>query len=155
MRPVSPQESGVPILLATHWKTGSERQLRRAVRWADGYIGISDSPEEFAKLTSRLRELSEEDGRVFDEMDSAFYMTVNLDADESKAKGDADAFIRRYYGTNFWKDTWGPFGHPDRVIARIRDYAEAGARTVIVRFASFSQEEQLGVFLEKVLPRFR
>ncbi len=79
-------------------------------------------------------------------MESAFYMTVNL---------DADAFIRRYYGRNFWKDKWGPFGHPDKVAARIREYAEAGARTVIVRFASLEQERQLGVFLERILPGFR
>ena len=155
IRPASPQEGGVPILLATHWTTGNERQHRRAVRWADGYMGISDSPEEFAKLTSRLREIAREENRDFDSMDSAFYMTVNLDADERKAGEDADAFIRRYYGRNFWKDKWGPFGHPDRTIERIREYAAAGAKTVIVRFASLEQEAQLGVFLERVLPALR
>ena len=155
VRPASPQKGGVPLLLATHWKTGNERQHRRAVRWADGYIGISDSPSEFAQLTSRLRELALEGERDFDAMDSAFYMTVNLDPNESKAEVDADAFIRRYYGVNVWKDTWGPFGHPERVAERIREYATAGAKTVIVRFASFQPERQLALFLEKVLPGLR
>jgi alkanesulfonate monooxygenase SsuD/methylene tetrahydromethanopterin reductase-like flavin-dependent oxidoreductase (luciferase family) len=155
VQPASPQSGGVPLLLATHWKTGNERQHRRAVRYADGYIGISDSPEDFAKLTSRLRGLAGEEGRAFDAMDSAFYMTVNLDADEKKAEREADAFIRRYYGQNFWKEKWGPFGHPNRVASRIREYGEAGARTVVVRFASLEQEAQLGVFLERVLPNVR
>ena len=155
VRPASPREGGVPVLLATHWKTGNERQHRRVVRWADGYMGISDSPSEFAELTERLGELAQEAKRDFDAMDSAFYMTVNLDADAQKAERDADAFIRRYYGRNFWKDKWGPFGHPDKVAARIREYAEAGAKTVIVRFASMEQEAQLGVFLERVVPSLR
>ena len=155
VRPASPRGEGVPILLATHWRTGNDRQHRRAVGYADGYIGISDSPEEFAQLTSRLRDLAGELGRDFDGMDSAFYMTVNLDPDEKKAEREADSFIRRYYGQNFWKDRWGPFGHPDRVASRIREYGEAGARTVIVRFASLEQEAQLGVFLERVLPNVR
>lgn len=155
VRPASPQEGGVPILLATHWKTGKEQQYRRAVRLADGYMGISDSPEEFAQLTTRLREIAQEEGRDFGKLDSVFYMTVHLDADEAKAEQEADTFIRRYYGTNFWKDKWGPFGHPDRTVARIREYAQAGARTVIVRFASFDQQAQLGVFLERVVPRIR
>ena len=63
VRPASPREGGVPILLATHWKTGNERQHRRAIRWADGYMGISDSPAEFAELTSRLREIAGEENR--------------------------------------------------------------------------------------------
>jgi alkanesulfonate monooxygenase SsuD/methylene tetrahydromethanopterin reductase-like flavin-dependent oxidoreductase (luciferase family) len=155
VRPASPQGEGVPILLATHWTTGNDRQHRRAVRCADGYIGISDSPEDFAKLTSRLRDLAGEMGRDFDAMDSAFYMTVYLDTDEKRAEREADAFIRRYYGQNFWKDKWGPFGDPDRVASRIREYGEAGARTVVVRFASLEQEAQLGVFLERVLPSLR
>ena len=155
VRPTSPRAEGVPILLATHWMTGNDRQHRRAVRYADGYIGISDSPEDFTKLTSRLRDLAGEAGQDFDAMDSVFYMTVSLDPDEKKAKRDADAFIRLYYGQNFWKDKWGPFGHPDRVAARIREYGEAGARTVIVRFASLEQEAQLGVFLERVFPNVR
>ena len=155
VRPASTREDGVPILLATHWKTGNDQQHRRAMRWGDGYVGITDTPAEFAKLTARLRRIAEEDRRDFDGLDTAFYMTVNLAADEKTAEADADTFIRSYYGQNFWKDKWGPFGHPDRVAARIREYGEAGAKTVIVRFASLKQEEQLGIFLERVLPNFR
>ncbi len=153
--PPSPQDGGVPILLATHWATGIEKQQQRVIRWADGYIGISDSPSNFAKLSERLHELASENGRDFDSMDSVFYMTVNLNDDERRAEEEADSFIRNYYGLNFWTDKWGPFGHPDKVVERIREYAVAGAKTVVVRFASLEQEHQLEVFLARVLPSIR
>ena len=155
VRPLSPQDGGVPILLATHWATGNAKQQQRVIRWADGYIGISDSPSDFARLTERLSELSQAAGRDFTKMDSAFYMTVNLNEDERKAKDEADDFIRRYYGLNFWKDKWGPFGHPDKVAKKIREYAAAGAKTVVVRFASAEQEQQFEIFLGRVLPSVR
>ena len=155
VRPPSPQDGGVPILLATHWATGNEKQQQRVIRWADGYIGISDSPSDFAKLSERLHELASKNGRDFDSMDSVFYMTVNLNDDERRAEEEADRFIRNYYGLNFWTDKWGPFGHPDKVVERIREYAVAGAKTVVVRFASLEQEHQLEVFLARVLPNVR
>ena len=155
VRPLSPQDGGVPILLATHWATGNAKQQQRVIRWADGYIGISDSPSDFARLTERLRELAQEAGRDFTKMDSAFYITVNLNEDEQKAEEEADDFIRRYYGLNFWKDKWGPFGHPDKVAKKIQEYAAAGAKTVVVRFASAEQEQQLEIFLGRVLPNIR
>lgn len=153
--PPSPQPGGVPLWLATHWKTGTEAQHRRAVRLADGYIAISDSPEELSLLHGRLAELAESEGRDFSRMSSAFYMTINVDADEAAAARDADEFIRSYYGLNFWEDKWGPFGSPERVAERMREYADAGAGTIVVRFASHHQERQLDRFAEHVLPLIR
>lgn len=152
VQPSSPQPGGVPVLLACHWTTGSERQYRRAVRLADGFIGISDSPEDWAKVMNRLRELTAEAKRDFDAMNSAFYMTVNLNDNEVEAEREADEFIRRYYGVNFWKDKWGPFGAPERVAERMTQYARAGTRHLILRFASFDQEQQLEKFLERARP---
>lgn len=153
--PRSPQRGGVPVLLATHWKTGSDAQFRRVVRFGDGYIGISDSPQEFASLGQRLREIADAEGRDVSRWDSVFYMTVNVDADEPAARSEADQFIRAYYGLNFWEDKWGPFGSPERVAERMREYAAAGARTLIVRFASLEQDRQLDRFIETVLPLAR
>lgn len=152
IRPEAVRAAGVPVLLATHWRTGSDRQKRRALALGDGIIGISDTADDFARLVAKLGELAAAEGRDLEGFDRAFYMTVHLDEDEAKAEENADAFIRAYYGLNFWKDKWGPFGHPDRVVERILDYVAAGARTVIVRFAAFEQERQLDRFLERVLP---
>jgi alkanesulfonate monooxygenase SsuD/methylene tetrahydromethanopterin reductase-like flavin-dependent oxidoreductase (luciferase family) len=88
-------------------------------------------------------------------MDSAYYMTVNLNEDKAKAEQEANDFILKYYGINFWKDKWGPFGSPQRVVERMEQFAQAGVRNLILRFASFEQQQQLNLFLEQVLPAFR
>ena len=144
---------GVPMLLACHYRTGLESQYRRAARYADGVIGISDTPGQFAQVLERVRTLAEAEGRDPDSLRSAFYMTVNIDEDNDKAFREADEFIRSYYGQNFWADKWGPFGPAQAVAARILEYAEAGAEEIVIRFASIHhQQRQLETFVEQVLP---
>ena len=155
MEPRPPQDGGVPVLLACHWRAGLDAQFRRAARLGDGFIGISDTPQEYAMVAERVRSYAAEYGRDFDRMESAFYMTVNLDPDEGRAAQEADRYLMLYYGANIWGDRWGPFGGPsERVVQRIREYADAGAGTVIVRFASFDQERQMDTFLSEVAPAF-
>ena len=150
--PKSPQPNGVPILIACHWRAGREGQFKRAARLGDGYISISDYSDEYAQVTAKVRGYAEEAGKDFDRMEAAFYMTINLKRDERKAAEEADRFLRLYYGMNIWGDRWGPYGPPERTVERIRQYAQAGAGTIIVRFASFQQEGQLDVFLNEVVP---
>ena len=152
-RPYRPE--GVPIWLNCHYRTGSDAQLERVVRLADGFIAITDQPPEYAKVVQRLRERAQEAGRNGDSLARAFYMTVNLNADPDQAWREADAFIRAYYGVNFWAETWGPFGRPEAVAQRMREYAEAGAQHLIVRFASLDPLGQLETFAKEVLPIFR
>ena len=151
-RPVQP--GGVPILLATHWRAQKEAQLMRAARLADGLISISDTPEEYSQLVQRVREMVsalERDPTLYQ---TAFYMTVNMGSDRNKAETEATDFLTQYYGANIWGDRWGPFGDPERVKHRMAEYVEAGAETLIVRFASFHPEAQLGTFVERVAPAF-
>ena len=149
------QQPGVPVWLACHHHTGSDAQVRRAGRWANGIMSITDSPQQFREVWERVAAAAAEAGRDPAILDRAFYMTVNLNPDEAAAGQEADAFIRDYYGTNWWGDRWGPFGHPDAVIDRARAYAEAGAGHLIVRFAAYDQGSQLDRFERDVLPALR
>ena len=149
------QQGGVPILIACHARAGHDHQFRRAARLGDGLISISDTPEEFAQVVDRVRAYAGEEGRDPQKIEAVFYMTVNLNADSRKAADEADRYLTMYYGANIWGERWGPFGPPDSVAERIRLYAEAGADTIIVRFASFDQETQLESFLHNVAPSFQ
>ncbi|MFQ5860345.1 MAG: LLM class flavin-dependent oxidoreductase [Dehalococcoidia bacterium] len=146
------QDSGVPLLLACHHRTGSEAQYRRAARLADGIISITDSPQEFAQVLSKVRQVARQEGRDLDSAEAAYYMTVNLNADEEQARQEAIEYATAYYGSNIGGDRWGPYGHPERVAARMREYAQAGATTLIVRFASPDPLGQLDLFAREVLP---
>ncbi len=152
-RPVQP--GGVPILLACHWRASARNtQFRRAARLGDGVISISDTPEEYAQVLEHVRGFAAERGRDPEELESVFYLTVNMDEDQSKATTEAEDWLTRYYGANIWGTRWGPFGGAERVRERMAQYVEAGAETLVLRFASFEPERQLNAFLEKVAPGF-
>ena len=81
-------------------------------------------------------------------------MTVNLNSDEGRAEKEATEWLTRYYGAEIWGTRWGPFGGPERLKERMSEYVEAGAQTLIVRFAGFDPQRQLESFLEQVAPEF-
>ena len=155
VQPRAVQSNGVPFLVACHWRAGRERQFRRAAKLGAGFMSISDYPDEYSLVVDRVRGYTAEYGGDPEAPEATFYMTVNLREDETAAAEEADTFLRQYYGTNIWGDRWGPFGNPQRVAERIAQYHEAGAQTVIVRFASFEQERQLDVFLNEIAPSLR
>ncbi len=152
--PKSPQDGGVPFLIASHWRAGADAQFARAARLGDGIISISDYPNEYAKVVDRVEYHARRLSRDVAELERTFYMTVNLGPDAEESASEADRFLKLYYGMNIWGDRWGPYGPAELAIERIRRYGEAGAETMIVRFASFDQERQLSRFLEEVAPHF-
>ena len=83
-RPVQPR--GVPILLATHYRTGSERQALRAAHYGDGIIGISDYPDDFAATVAKVDEMASAEGRDLTNFEHVFYMTIHIDDDRAKAQ---------------------------------------------------------------------
>jgi len=119
-----------------------------------GIISISDTPEEFAQVIQQVSEKAVEIGRDPKSIENTFYMTVNMKPDLQAAESDAVEWLTGYYGSDIWGTRWGPFGGAERVKDRIMEYVEAGAETVIVRFASFEPEKQLDIFLEQVAPVF-
>ena len=148
------QPGGVPILLASHWRAQQDAQINRAARLGDGLISISDSPEEYSQLVQKVRGIHSELGRDPANFEATFYMTVNLNSDEGQAGKEATEWLTRYYGAEIWGTRWGPFGGPERLKERMSEYVEAGAQTLIVRFAGFDPQRQLEVFLEQVAPNF-
>jgi len=161
MEPTPVQSHGVPVYLGVHWHgrgdgqgAQRERQARRAARLADGAISISATPDELIELNDTVRGYCAEYDRDPDAMSTVMYLTVNLDEDIARAEAEAEDWLLGYYGANIWGDRWGPFGSAERVREKIHAYVEAGADQVIVRFATYRQEEQMQTFLEQVAPDF-
>lgn len=153
--PKAVQAGGIPLLLATHHRTGSDAQYRRAARHADGIMGITDSPDEFAQVIARVAAIAAAEGRDLTGFQRVFYLTVNVNDDERAAAADADDFLMAYYGVRHWGGRWGPWGAPAAVADRMAAYAHAGAGHLVVRFASWDQGTQLERFVARVLPAFR
>ena len=155
VKPWPVQQDGVPIFLACHWRARArDAQIDRAARLADGVMSISDTPEEHALVIEAVKSRAAELGRDPASLETVMYLTVNMDTDLARAAAESERFLLGYYGAEIWGDRWGPFGGPERVKDRIAEYFEAGADTVVVRFASFEPEQQLSAFLEQVAPDF-
>ncbi len=148
------QPEGIPILLASHWRAQQDAQMSRAARLGDGLISISDTPVEYSQLVQRVRAIHADLGRDPANFEATFYMTVNLNSDQNQAEKESTEWLTRYYGSEIWGTRWGPFGAPDRVKERMAEYVEAGAQTLVVRFATFEPQRQLDIFLEQVAPEF-
>ena len=150
--PVSPQPNGVPVVVAAHGRLNSDRQYRR-VLLGDGSISISDFPDEYSKSLRSVDAMVEKGIKLNQEQrEKIYYMTVNLNTDPVEAREEADEFLRLYYGINIWDERWGPWGSCSETVKRMNEYFEAGADTVIVRFASFDQDSNLERFLSEVVP---
>ena len=154
MRPSTTQPGGIPVLMATHHRAGRPAQIDRAARLSDGIISISDTPGEFSHVIAQVEAKAAELGRDPARFDQTFYLTVNVDSDLDRGRRDAEDFLTAYYGAEIWGTRWGPFGGTERVAERMAEYAAAGARTLVVRLATYDPERQLDVFLEKVAPHF-
>ena len=148
-RPV--QEGGVPILFVCDSPRLRERQLRRAARYGDGVIFGTIKPDDLVTNTEKLRAYAEEEGRDFSKMEVVTSVCINLDRDEARAAREADRFLMGYYRENYWGDSWGPWGPPEKAAERINALAETGATdTIVVRLATFDQERQLETLLSDV-----
>ena len=154
MRPSTTQPGGIPVLMATHFRAGRPAQIDRAARLSDGIIAISDTPGEFSQVIAQVEAKAAELGRDPAHFDQTFYLTVNVDSDLDRGRRDAEDFLTAYYGAEIWGTRWGPFGGTERVAERMAEYTAAGARTLVVRLATYDPERQLDVFLEKVAPHF-
>jgi alkanesulfonate monooxygenase SsuD/methylene tetrahydromethanopterin reductase-like flavin-dependent oxidoreductase (luciferase family) len=154
MRPSTTQPGGIPVLMATHFRAGRPAQIDRAARLSDGIIAISDTPDEFSQVIAQVEAKAAELGRDPAHFDQTFYLTVNVDSDLDRGRRDAEDFLTAYYGAEIWGTRWGPFGGTERVAERMAEYADAGARTLVVRLATYDPERQLDVFLEEVAPHF-
>jgi hypothetical protein len=118
-------------------------------------MGISDSPNDYVQVLRRVGELATAEGRDWEDMERAFYMTVNINSNAEAGAAEADDFLMAYYGVRHWTGRWGPWGDTQAVAEAMAAYAEAGARELVVRFASWDQASQLDQFVGKVVPAFR
>lgn len=142
----------IPILLACHYQTGTERQYARAASYADGIISISDTPQEFNATLDYVQNTNVPIKDKRRHTKNVFYMTINIDDDHLTAKTEADKFIISYYGQNYWKENWGPFGNAEEIASKIIEYQHAGATEIVIRFASANQRTQLARFVSQVYP---
>ena len=134
-KPVQPK--GVPIWIASN---NVEPGLKRVARLGDAWINNIKSPDIFAECWQKIRAYAADAGRDPSSIHASIYFTLAAGGKDAVIEGQT--FLAQYYNRSYEAvanamlcvtGTW------DEVIDWMEKYVEAGARTVVLRFAANDQ----------------
>jgi alkanesulfonate monooxygenase SsuD/methylene tetrahydromethanopterin reductase-like flavin-dependent oxidoreductase (luciferase family) len=149
------QPGGPPIWL------GGRRPaaVRRAGRFADVWMPYMYSPDQLARSLTEVRAAAEQAGRDPSSVLGAVYCWGSVDEDAGRARAAAVETVSAVYQQDFapLADRYLLHGDPDRVLARAREYADAGATTLVFSPAGEGGARQTAVdlFSRAVLPHLQ
>lgn len=150
--PAPARAGGPPI-----WMGGEvEGALRRAGRSADGWFPNSRAPQAYREGWAAVLREAGETGRPASAISPALYTTINIGPDTKVAEAEMRRFIEGYYGAPYEviAARWGHYaGSPEGCLEWLGAFREAGARHLVLRFASADQATQMERATRSLLPR--
>ena len=148
-KPVQP--GGVPIWLASN---NIEPGLKRVARMADGWLNNITDPKTYKECLEKIRAYAVQAGRDPQAIEPAIYFT--LAAGDQYAVREGQSFLSQYYNRPYEavaKAMLCVMGSWDQVMDQIQAYTEAGARTLVLRFATSNQIKHLEECAENLARR--
>lgn len=130
------------------WSGGSvPAALRRAGRYFDGWFpsGTGDG-KDWGEKWKQVRAAAEEAGRDLDGIVGAAYVTVSVDDDLSVAEAGLNSYLENYYNRpaeEIRQQQHCVHGDRAKVTAWLRDFVDAGASHLCVRFTGNDDERQM------------
>jgi len=142
------QKPHLPIIFGGH----HENALRRAVKYADGWMGAgSSSTSAFVRESARIHEMLEEAKR--DPATFRFAKRVYLAVDAEEAR--AERRIREWFGRRYKNSELGPkvsiWGSAGTCAEKIREIVNAGAQQIVFN-PMFDEMEHLEVCALEIMP---
>jgi alkanesulfonate monooxygenase SsuD/methylene tetrahydromethanopterin reductase-like flavin-dependent oxidoreductase (luciferase family) len=134
-KPVQP--GGVPIWIASN---KVEPGLKRVARLGDAWINNIKSPDIFAECWQKIRAYAADAGRDPSLIHASIYFTLAAGGKDAVIEGQT--FLAQYYNRSYEAVANAMLcvtGGWDEVIDWMEKYVEAGAHTVVLRFAANDQ----------------
>ena len=141
LEPKPTQPGGVPIWMASN---DVEAGLRRVGRLGDAWMNNIKDPETYRICWAKVRANAAEAGRNPDEIEPGSYFTIA--AGDKDAVVEGEKFLAEYYNRSYEaivKAALCITGSWDEVLDRLAAFIDAGARTMVLRFAARDQLAQL------------
>ena len=141
------------------WISGrSDAAMRRAARFGNGWLPYMYTPEKLAQSIETIDAHASEVGRE-DSVKPGLFMFFAVHEDGERGSQMAAERLSAQYNQDFSAlvGKYALAGSPDDCIVRLREYIDAGARTVILSSAcpaDYMLENQR-LLAEAVLPAFR
>ena len=148
MEPKPMQQPHLPIVFGGH----HENALRRAVKYADGWMGAgSSSAASFIREAARIRQFLDEAQR--DPATFHIAKRVYLAVDNDKARGERR--IREWFGRRYKNSELGPkvsiWGRAAECTEKIQEIVRAGAQSIVFN-PMFDETEHLEICAREIMP---
>ncbi len=133
LKPLPLQKPRPPI-----WISGrKEVAMRRAARYGDGWLPYMYTPEQLADSIEKIKAYGAEIGRDLSDFQPGLFIFTNVNEDGKLALAQAAETLGKTYAQDFTQlvGKYALAGNPDQVQARLNEYIEAGARTVLLSAA--------------------
>ncbi|MFP6707271.1 MAG: LLM class flavin-dependent oxidoreductase [Alphaproteobacteria bacterium] len=155
LKPLPIQNPRPPI-----WVSGrSEAAMRRAAKYADGWLPYMYTPEQLADSITKIRAYGEELGRDMSDFTFGVYIFTAMHDDNDTAVKYASDRLSTQYSQDFSKLVYKftLAGDPDRCQARLQEYVDAGATMVFVSAACPDDyiDSNLELIAKSLIPAFR
>jgi probable F420-dependent oxidoreductase len=155
LEPAPVQVGGPPIWLGGR----KEGAIRRAGRYADVWMPYLVDPQRLGAGLRQVREAAVDAGRDPGAVSGAVFLWTCADEDGDWARRAGTAVVSATYAQDFapLAGRHLALGTPEQVAARIAEFAEAGASTVLIQLAAEPGDRRRVVrtISEDVLPRVR
>ncbi|MEC7827546.1 MAG: LLM class flavin-dependent oxidoreductase [Actinomycetota bacterium] len=154
LEPKPLQQPSPPI-----WISGrKDAAWRRAARFGTGWLPYMYTPEMLVESNQEIAKYRSDEGND-SAVDPGLFIFFCCHEDNATAVEYANQRLSKQYNQDFSHmiDKYAIAGDPDRCAERLREYVDAGARTIILSAASpMSYVEEAESFMaQEVLPRFR
>ncbi len=152
LTPPPVQPGGPPVVVGGRQAPA----MRRAALLGDGWLPYMYSPRRYAESVAEIRRVATTAGRELDGFRWMAYVPVCVDADASRARADAAAFLGGTYRQDFdpLLDHVAAVGTAARVAGRLREYVDAGAEHLVL-LPCRRDADQLRALFADVAPRVR
>jgi probable F420-dependent oxidoreductase len=148
MEPKPMQKPHLPLIFGGH----HENALKRAVKYADGWMGAgSSSSGSFIRESARIRDMLGEAKR--DPATFHFAKRVYMAVDDDEARGERR--IREWFGRRYKNADLGPkvsiWGSAAKCTERIQELVKAGAQQIVFN-PMFDEMEHLEICAKEIMP---
>ncbi len=155
LKPLPIQKPRPPI-----WVSGrSEAAMRRAARYADGWLPYMYTPEQLADSITKIKAYGEDLGRDMSGFTYGMYIFTAVHEDNDTAVHYATDRLSTQYSQDFSKivHKFALAGDPEKSRARLREYVDAGATMVFVSSACPDDyiDTNLEMIGKTIMPAFR
>ena len=142
------------------WVAGrKEPAMKRAATYADGWIPYMYTPEMLHESLEKIHQFGKAAGRDMSKFRPGIFMFASVYPDRDEAREQAAKALGKNYAQDFSKiaGRYALYGNPEDCRKRLKEYIDAGARTVLVSWACRQSdiEQNMRLVAEELAPAFR